>query len=214
MSNSTLVSGVLDEIQSRNVAGRVMYDLVVDGVKYGNGPFKVTEAQGTRVQFEVEQRGAFKNVKRGSLKPFTPKDFEEESKQVVAPDPSPSNFRRPMSKDDYWRNKELRDLDKEQKYELREKEKQLSISFEAARSRAIEYVAMLAQADALYLKASLKAGEKQEYIAALVNDLTRKFFRESTHRQDFIGKNPIFDEDLSIETEDATTTEIEDKEWD
>lgn len=202
----SVVSGILDDVVSRPVGKMTMYDIVVEGQKYGNGPRPVTGvAKGDRIQFEVAMNGQFKNVKPGTLKKWEPKDgAEEESKPVVQARPT---YQKPYDKDDYWRAKERRDIEKEAKWDKREEEKQARITFEAARKQALEYVSVLGQTDSLFLKKMDKAADRQEYIRALFNDLTREFYEQAVKREAFLGKEPLFDEDLSVEQQP------EDGEW-
>ena len=190
-----VMTGILDEIVTRQPKpGFTVYDLVVDGMKFGHGPVKVSGvSKGDRIQFEVEQRGQFKNVKPGTLKLWEGRGDPEPNVVRIAQSASP------VSRDDYWKQKEVRDIEREKRYDKREEEKQRRITFEAARKQAMEYVSLLAQTESLWLKKVDKPADRQSYIEALVNDLTRKFYAQSEKREDFLGNKPLFDEDLSIE---------------
>lgn len=194
-----VMSGILDEIVARQPKpGFTVYDIVVDGMKFGHGPAKINGvSKGDRVQFEVEERGQFKNVKPGTLKKWEGKG---ESEPLIGKlQTQPTNITQGVSRDDYWKQKEVRDIEREKRYDKREDEKQRRITFEAARKQAMEYVSLLAQTECLWLKKIDKPADRQEYVEALVNDLTRKFYTQSERREDFLGNKPLFDEDLSIE---------------
>lgn len=62
-------SGVIQEIQSRSVAGnKTAYDIVIAGQRYGAGLYAPKAKVGDYVTFTVSQNGNFKNVERGTLK--------------------------------------------------------------------------------------------------------------------------------------------------
>jgi hypothetical protein len=228
-ASNNLVSGILEEVIIRTPRpGFTVYDLQVDGVRYGHGPVKVTGvAQGDRIQFEQEMRGSFRNVKIGTLKKYEFKggesDGETSTKRPLERAQSdqkggagttlgtPPNRAPSFDRDDYWRNKDKRDIEKEVKWDKREEEKQQRITFETCRKQAMDYVSLLAQAEALWLKKTDKVADRQEYIRTLVDDLTRKYFAQSNNRANFIGGKSVFDEDLSIEPAPAATPE--DGEW-
>ena len=223
-----IVSGILEKISTRNPKpGLTMYNVTVEGHDYGCGPFPVRNvSEGERVQFEVEMRGSFKNVKQGTLKKYEPVNKEPEP---TLPTSAPSTstptstsqetarrFAQNASnqKDDYWVKKEQRDIEREKRYELREEDKQKRITFDSSRKAAMEYVALLASTDSLWLKKMDKAKDKMEYIEGLVNDLTRKFYQQAEARDKFLGNQPLFDEDLSLDQAVATgLAEAEDAEW-
>jgi hypothetical protein len=190
-----VMTGILDDIVTRQPKpGFTVYDLVVDGMKFGHGPAKVSGvSKGDRIQFEVEERGPYKNVRVGTLKKWEGKGEPEPNVMRVVQTASP------VSRDDYWKQKEVRDIEREKRYDKREEEKQRRITFEAARKQAMEYVSLLAQTESLWLKKVDKPADRQSYIEALVNDLTRKFYTQSEKREDFLGNKPLFDEDLTIE---------------
>ena len=220
-----IVSGILEKISTRNPRpGMTMYNVLVDGSEYGCGPFPVRNvSEGERVQFEVEMRGSFKNVKQGTLKKYEPVDKEPEptlpKAAPTAPSPAVKQFTQSANaRDDYWAKKEQRDIEREKRYDVRGEDKQKRITFESSRKAAMEYVALLASTDSLWLKKMDKAKDKMEYIEGLVNDLTRKFYQQSEARDKFLGNQPLFDEDLSASANPypayfGTDKEAEDSEW-
>lgn len=62
------VTGILQDIKSRQTSFGTMYDLVVDGSSYGNGKYAPRGvALGDTVSFDVEVKGNYKNVAARTL---------------------------------------------------------------------------------------------------------------------------------------------------
>lgn len=187
-----VVSGVIEDISERQVGAMKMYGVRIDGYSYGTGPIKPKFLVGDRVEFTVEMRGDFKNVKNGSMKLWEPK---EDSWNEVPAIPPPAKINQPtasratpMSKDDFWKNKEDRDIKKEEAYVQRELERQRAINFDSARKAAMEYVGLLASAlgEDFWLKKGLKAADKYSLVNALVRDKTREFYNQAVNRDQFL----------------------------
>lgn len=187
MSNNhhAVISGVLEKISSRKPQGFLMYDITVEGKSYGCGPVRPQVEEGSRVTFEVERKGAFLNVKKGTLRPWEPKDDEVipakaliKTTETVAPTSKSERAKAtgpaPMTKDDYWRNKEKDDV-----------ARQDAIQFQAACNRALEMLKLLVQAGALYPDSVKKPAERHELIAAKEEDLIRKYFNQVNARDSY-----------------------------
>lgn len=65
----TQVTGILQDVRSRQTSAGTMYDVVVDGNTYGAGKYAPRGiAPGDTISFEFEMRGNYKNVAKGTLR--------------------------------------------------------------------------------------------------------------------------------------------------
>lgn len=118
----------------------------------------------------------FNNITKGTLKAVT--DAPKSSAPTSTTSPQNHSTGGTMSKDDYWRNKEARDLENEGKREITQQQIQL----QAARNAAIEFVKILAGEKAIvYSTAQTKqtAAARLDTIETLVNHYTAQFLSET-----------------------------------
>jgi hypothetical protein len=161
------------------------YKIQVGGTMYSTGSKTAPEvAVGQTVEFTPEARPwkdkTFYNVARDTLKVVTAKASTQPSAAPVAQAGAARNFGTAADKENYWANKEARDLANEAKREIT----QLQIQQQAARNAAIEFVKILADEKALpYGKVpagatDVPAKKKLEVIEATVDHYTTKFLSE------------------------------------
>lgn len=149
------VSGVLQDVQSRSVAGgKTAYDIVVAGQKYGAGFFKPKANVGDYVTFTASQNGNFKNVERGTLKATANKPASAEAQQSATKAAV---------------GKAVNSFDNRQD----------TISRQAAANTAISWVALLHAAGALNIPAS-KKGQAQAILDTLRQEYEVKFYEANT----------------------------------
>jgi hypothetical protein len=86
-----MVSGRLEKIWVNDgkgkAAGKKVYDIVVDGVRYGAGFFPPSASEGDQVVFDVQENGNFKNAKSIKKLSAAPSALE---KEVFGPGPAPA----------------------------------------------------------------------------------------------------------------------------
>lgn len=183
-----ITTGVVEEVVTRNPRpGMVAYDVLINGMKYGHGFILPKVKKGDRVQFEAEQRGQFQQIKIGTLIPYEGKDDVETSPPVALErgtrDQKGVGATTPPAPRTYAQNDD---------------ERQARITFEATRKQAMEFVSLLQQCDALWMKKVDKPKDRFDYIRTLVEDTHRRFYNEATNRADYLGNKPVTDEDLSV----------------
>lgn len=146
------VTGVLQDIRSRNTSVGQMYDVVVDGNTYGNGKYAPRGISvGDTVSFDCEVRGNYKNVAKGTLR------------KVDAAAASPSTISGTAP---------LRDLPPT------DAEKQTIISRQAAMNTAVAFVSALLGNECAPLP--VKAADRLAYCNALVLAYADSFHTIST----------------------------------
>lgn len=162
------------------------YKIQIKGKLYSTGAKTAPDcAVGQTVEFTPEakewtgrdgKKSTFYNVAEGTLKVVTaPSQATPGAAQTQAPRSAGG-----MSKDDYWFNKEQRDLANEAKREITQQQ----IQQQAARNAAIEFTKILSDQDAIvYGKAPadgtpIPRKKKLEVIEATVDHYTAKFLRE------------------------------------
>lgn len=150
----TTVTGVIQQIQTRSVAGgtKTAFDIYVNGQKYGAGLFAPKAKEGDYVSFEATQGQYGWDVVARSLKVGkTP--FGEQA----APPVSRSANGTPS-------------FDK----------KQDAISRQAASNTAIAFLQLLAAQDALPVPTSKSKGDKQAVIETLLQGYEKRFYEANT----------------------------------
>lgn len=131
-----------------------MYDMVIDGQKIGTGKFKPKGVEpGDYVSYDINMNGNFKNLKPGSLSKETPP-----AGVTAAPAASTGTSQGFSSYSD----------------------RQDVISKQSALNSALQFVDILAKADALPLTASKKKDEKADILERIVMEYTAKFYHVNT----------------------------------
>lgn len=175
MSNEDTVIGAIERISERTTQYGVMYDVEINGKRYGHGKIKPKFLAGDCVKFSVIRNGQYANVKAGSMEKH---DVEESSPAtavlatVAAGTPATTGATKP----DTYANKE--------------DSRQNSIVLQSARKDAIEVTKLLLQADATGIKAKDTWATKHELLLALVNDLTRRYYHNVVDWKAFTGPTP------------------------
>ena len=178
MSNQ--VSGVIQEIQSRSVAGgKTAYNLVIAGTSYGAGLFKPKAEVGQYVTFTVQMNGNFKNVERGTLKVS---DYKPQAQDAA---PAKSAVKQAVGSYD---------------------SRQDTISRQAAANTAIEWLGFLATAGAL--PAAKNKGAAQAAFDAMREEYEKYFYERNTGNEwKDISPNPTTYDGAESE-EDASPEDV------
>jgi hypothetical protein len=147
MSND-MVQGIVYKVFSRQVGRGTAYSIKLDGDDryYGAGFTRPAIEAGDSVKFSVRQ----------NAKGY----WDADLKTLVKQDQTPkvmTNSVGNMSKDDYWRRKEERDLKNDE-----------ARNVGAARNTAIAFVDLLAKHDAIAWPAKAKQGDKEQHLVNLV----------------------------------------------
>lgn len=171
MSDNDTVIGVIEKINERTTSYGAMYDVDVNGMRYGCGKIKPKFEAGDCVKFSTRKNGNFTNVIVATMEKHdvqVPTAATETLTQVSTPQARSAG----------------------PTYEDKDSNRQNSIVLQSARKDAIEVTKLLLQADALGFKATTKWGEKQELVLARINDLTRTFFHNTNDWKAFTGPTP------------------------
>lgn len=169
---SDTVIGVIEDVVGRQTSYGTMWDVHINGQRFGSGKVKPKFEKGECVKFRITRNGNFQNVAPGSM----------EKHEGSAP----------------TANTELvKELDKPQQqtptsqtYADKDRERQTSIIFQSARKDAIEVAKLLVQADCIGFKSTSKWGDKHDIVMAKINDLTRTFYHNTVGHTEFVG-NPL-----------------------
>lgn len=178
----TQVVGTLKEVSTKNwydpKAGREIqlqsFKINESNKWYRTGTTPVTLPVGSLITFDADDKnrvGPFKNP-RVELAP-----------QGAAPSaPAPaaaaaSSGGGGVTRDDYWKNREERDLAKEKKYQ---EEDIPRMTFSSAQDRAVALVAAALQHDALSF-GNMAKGKKFDYVMELVQTVTNQFLMDAMH---------------------------------
>lgn len=166
---SDVIIGVLENIAEKQTSYGVMFDVFVNGQKFGAGKVKPKFEKGDCIKFKVSRNGQWANVVPGSM----------EKHEGAAPTANTGL---------------VKELDKpavttsQQTYADKDRERQTSIIFQSARKDAIEVAKLLVQADCIGFKSNSKWGEKHDIVMAKINDLTRTFYHNTVGHTEFVGQ--------------------------
>lgn len=178
MSDNDTVIGVIEKINERSTTYGMMYDVDVNGMRYGCGKIKPKFEAGDCVKFSTRKNGNFINVivatmEKHDVQTATPATETVTALTEGAARPAVSFPSRGA-----------------QTYEDKDANRQNSIVLQSARKDAIEVTKLLLQAEALGFKATTKWGEKHDLVLAKINDLTRTFFHNTNDWKAFTGPEP------------------------
>lgn len=144
------IVGKVEDITTRKFGEKTMYNAKVDGEWFGLAGFKPQFVVGDTISFEFIQKGQFRNMDTSTISISEP--APEAPKTVV------------VSKDDYWKNKEAQD-----------ENKQHAIMYQAAKNAAISIVGAMLQKDLV----KLPSKEPVTAVLALVDEITDRYYIQS-----------------------------------
>ena len=182
MNNTNVVRGIVQNIKEKQTKYGTMYDLRVDGKFYGVGKNHPGCNVGETVEFAVKQNGDFTNVV-GSVNKVA-------ASEVVtrAPAAEPPTTTNPAQSTN-------------NSYDSR----QLTISFQAARNAAIEFLKFMQTAGALPFSEATTAKAKQSKQSAaegLLDHYTEVFYNDTQE----LGARFIGGAEQVVEQEDEWTS--------
>jgi len=198
------------------------YSIKVNDVYYSVGT-KKPPAEGTLVEFEAEQnaRGYWDVTKAGLRVVSAGVPTSSAGAGAVAAARSAPAAGKPLSKDDYWRNKEERDIAKEAALEAKDK----IIQLQSCRNSAIEFVKLLLtqvphedKNGNIKLEPSLKLpanpAKREAVLFEAVKRYTQEFVEENNNNNKSENKNNNEQPQVEAAAQDVGQTASEDdSEW-
>jgi hypothetical protein len=184
------IRGTVQRTNERQIQGRngplTMRSFKVNDVWYSNGT-KAVPPEGTLVEFAAEknQRGFWDVTKAGITQVQAGAPMQAVGVQAVQ-----YAANTPMSKDDYWRRKEERDLAKEAEFAARDRR----IELQSCRNSALQLVDILLRPiqtkDGAELLVKLPAQNKRvEFVEKLVQQYTDQFVFANNNKNEDIPTN-------------------------
>lgn len=161
------------------------YSILVDEVWYGVGSNKPDFDEGVMVEFEATKNGRYWNAD-----PDTINVLGKAKKSFSKPQVSGSRVAAGGDREDYWKNKEARDIKNDKQREIG-----------ASRNTAIAFVELLLKTEALKLPA--KQADKADAVLAAVEYYTNWFMTHAPDGEE-ADNNPVpVDNDDSGDDEDV-----------
>lgn len=179
------VSGIIQDIQTRSVAGgKTAYNLVVGGESYGAGLYAPKAKVGDYVTFGVDESRGYKNVERGTLK--------------VGKAPAGASAPAPVAS--------AKQTFSAGGFDAR----QDAISRQAASNTAIAFLDFLVKADAL----ALPKTKRQEAAETYLHKYEQMFYERNTGQTwKDISPNKKDDEEYADAGEDEELADPQDDNW-
>lgn len=147
------VSGVVQQVLSRQTKIGQMYDIVVNGQKYGVGKFPPKANEGDYVTFTDSVNGNFHNVERGTLRVSEYKSQGPTTTSAVKTAVSSFDARQDV------------------------------ISRQAALNSAISWLTLLNNVGALPIAASKTKGAQQAALDTILHEYEVKFYESNTGQE-------------------------------
>ena len=158
-----MAQGYISAINEKDTTAGKMYDFMIDGKRIGAGKFPPKGfAAGDYVNYEVDQKGNFLNLRSGSMSKATP--------PAGVPSPSAAPARSSGSVGGYDSRQEV-------------------ISKQAAANTALTFLNLLASQDAIPMPSKATKDKKADLIEAVLYEYIGKFYKLATG-QDFEFPEP------------------------
>lgn len=192
------------------------YSIKVNDVYYSVGSTQPPEA-GTLVEFEAEQKGEYWNVTKAGIRVVPAGNPTSNISGAAVSSASKSV----MSKDDYWGNKEKRDMEWQH---YQRTVVQPKIELQAARNAAIEFVKLLIvevpyenSKGEIQRLPSLKLGaniaKREEILAAAVEKYTKEFVEQNASNSENNNKNEQLPQAETSSQKDSESVDSDDSAW-
>jgi hypothetical protein len=153
-----MAQGYIQEIQAKETRVGTMYDLVIDGRKIGVGKFPPKGfSAGDYVNYEVEQKGNFVNLKAGSVSKATPPAGVPAPSSPSAATNTSAVFAKADAKDEAY-------------------------SRGASANTAIALLKILSDQDALPMPAKVSKDQKADLIYDIFQEYTARIYTMTTGR--------------------------------
>ena len=155
-----------------------------DGQWYGCGKDEPEFNKGDAVRFEVVTNGRYLNVDEATVEVLEKNAAPQRSAPSRSSAPRRSGggsqkFSKDMSKDEYWKNREARDLAKDERLAKRDITTQNEIRLQASRNAAIELIGVAINAKVIEFPEEKKKGKNFDVLSTYVDKLTEKFYNET-----------------------------------
>ena len=177
------ISGVIQQIRTKQTKIGTMYDIQVNGDFYGIGKYAPKAKEGDYVTFTPEYNGNFKNVERGTLKVSANKPAN------VGNSAPATNVRAASNSFDA---------------------RQDAISRQAASNTAIAWLTLLNTAGALPIATSKSKGSQQEAMDVIRRQYEKEFYEANTGIE---WKNISPKQDAESDADDNGEEEVENDPW-
>lgn len=188
--------GAVQAIKEKQWNNKTFYSLKVNGEWYSTG-VKRPPSEGTYVEFEYETNArGYKDVK-GSITTSTSVSGSGATGSSPRGTGNAVAGAKFVTKDDYWTNREARDLDV-----------QKVIQLQAARNAAIETVKILVapvivDGKAEYIVKPPAQAKRKEWVEAMIDELTQKFVEANNPvKLNNPGKGDTVDEQIAAMEKD------------
>lgn len=193
-----MVSGVIAKIADKPWNNKVMYSIVLanDNTYYGFGTYKPNAQVGDFVEFQADKNE--KGYWQGNKDTF--KKVAQAAEQAIQNVPAKLIRTIAPGKDDYWLNKEKRDLENDH---LR--------SLGAARNTAIEWVKFLIAQEALPVPKTI--AKREDSLNAVLDDYTRLFMSGTIPEKVVEEDAPKAPKEAKVKVSEAPVSEPTDESW-
>lgn len=174
--STSVVEGAVEFVKQNN-AGYYAVKMS-DGQWYGCAKDKPEFDKGDNIRFEVVTNGRYLNVDMDSVE-MLGKSAAPARRAPPARTGGAQKFTKDVSKDEYWKAKEARDIARDDRLAKRDIMTQNEIRLQASRNAAIELMGIALSSGIVVLKDEKKKGQNFDILTTYVDKLTAKYYEET-----------------------------------
>lgn len=194
--------GYVTLVSEKNFGGTLLHSFRINTEDrfFRTGDVRSNISKNDYIKFSYSEKNGNYNVDVRSIE----RANREESSTDSPANKGASSVQRDLTKDDYWRGRELRDVAKDKYFEANN----LRIQYQSARNAAISVVDVLVRDKILKLSDGAKA-DNVSVVLGKIDDLTDEFF----HKCSLVGGDSELPGDDSIPFVDKGTASDSADKW-
>jgi hypothetical protein len=200
-NTASTVKTVVQKHEARQFNGKTLHTFVAsDGKRYGTGS-KTPPPVGAYIQFDFTLNP--KGYAQTSNWEVLPNDVNAQSAGVAAK--IVKQAVNAISKDDYWTNREARDVE----YHERQQVVQKTIELQSCRNTAVEFVKLLLEQQAVPVPKA--KADQEEFISAMLDRYTNIFLSKNKDNKN--NDSPLTEASPAEAASDEPDTAVVEAEW-
>jgi hypothetical protein len=172
--STSVVEGTVEFVK-QNAAGYYAAKMS-DGQWYGCNKDKPEFDKGDNIRFEIVTNGRYLNMVMETVEMLGKSAAPARKAPPARSGGGAQKFTKDVSKDEYWKAKEARDIARDERLAKRDTIVQNEIRLQASRNAAIELMGIALSSGIVVLKDEKKKGQNFDILTTYVDKLTSKYY--------------------------------------